>query len=988
MQARYAKGSEWRKWDLHIHTPFSVLNNEFSDDWDEYVHILFSTAISNGIACIGITDYFSIDGYKKLKTEYLKKPEKLRALFSRELLLDSEYINKITNILVLPNIELRLENVLVKQKQSDGSYKDFKLEYHLILSDELTVEDIEQNILSQLHFTSECSAQLGTDMLPLTRSNLEKLGSSLKNCQAEFSNNPDYYIGCMNAAVSFSELETVFKKNQNFFLNKYLFILVEDDITQYNWKDSGHQLRKRIYANSHMIFSSNAKTKTWGLSEETKSEFSSYKGCIWGSDAHNIERLFLPDNDNFCWIKADVSFHGLVQAAIHPHDRCFIGNTPRALAYFSRHKSLFIDSIQIKKNDDAKNQEHWFDADIPINSGLVAIIGNKGSGKSALSDIMGYLCHSSTILSASFLSKDRFQQEDKKFAADYMGRIHWADGHSITENSLLRYAGGSSQLEYAKYLPQKFIEGVCSNIGDEFQNEINRVIFSYIEPTEKGEATNLEALIERKSYPLQQQIHVERQKLELINSEIIKLEDLSAPLFLSECKQKLSHLQEQLLRLDANKPEKAPEPKEQPDTNAQRLQEIDAEIENIESKIIDVTAELRKTSTNMDLIKDIKSDIKSISSSVELLNKKYTDFLSRLSIYESNDLLALRINTDKLDEVEANIQKERNKLLPSLSEVNLDESSTYEDIESLSDKSNSLYYQKFKLEYEKRILLQGVSDEQKIYQKYKDDLVEWEKQKKNIIGDINTDNTVKYFEEKIRFINEDLNDKLSQKDKERIDCLKSIHSCLTQTALILKDIYVPVKEKLSRILKVADDAIDFSADIIPRGSLTSELSEKIDKNAKSPLRGTSTANAKFDELIRGTDFNSSDSSILFFQSVIGLIREERDNISRVVRDRKHFNEFLSNLNYLTVEYTLKLGRKKIRQLSPGERGLVLLVFYLALSKENIPLIIDQPEDNLDNQSIYSKLVPCILEAKKNRQVIIVTHNPNIAVACDAEQMIY
>lgn len=65
-----------------------------------------------------------------------------------------------------------------------------------------------------------------------------------------------------------------------------------------------------------------------------------------------------------------------------------------------------------------------------------------------------------------------------------------------------------------------------------------------------------------------------------------------------------------------------------------------------------------------------------------------------------------------------------------------------------------------------------------------------------------------------------------------------------------------------------------------------------------------------------------------------------------------------------------------------------MVFYLALGKENIPLIIDQPEYNFDNQSIYSKLVPCILEAKKNRQVIIVTHNPNIAVACDAEQMIY
>lgn len=68
--------------------------------------------------------------------------------------------------------------------------------------------------------------------------------------------------------------------------------------------------------------------------------------------------------------------------------------------------------------------------------------------------------------------------------------------------------------------------------------------------------------------------------------------------------------------------------------------------------------------------------------------------------------------------------------------------------------------------------------------------------------------------------------------------------------------------------------------------------------------------------------------------------------------------------------------------------LMLLIFYLALSKESKPIIIDQPEDNLDNQSVYSKLVPCICRAKQKRQVIIVTHNPNIAVACDAEQIIY
>ncbi|KTS63811.1 hypothetical protein SA3R_22465 [Pantoea dispersa] len=79
--------------------------------------------------------------------------------------------------------------------------------------------------------------------------------------------------------------------------------------------------------------------------------------------------------------------------------------------------------------------------------------------------------------------------------------------------------------------------------------------------------------------------------------------------------------------------------------------------------------------------------------------------------------------------------------------------------------------------------------------------------------------------------------------------------------------------------------------------------------------------------------------------------------------------------------------KNLEQLSPGEKGALLLVFYLVLDKEDIPLIIDQPEDNLDNNSVATLLVPFIKEAKKKRQIIIVTHNPNLAVVSDSEQII-
>lgn len=74
------------------------------------------------------------------------------------------------------------------------------------------------------------------------------------------------------------------------------------------------------------------------------------------------------------------------------------------------------------------------------------------------------------------------------------------------------------------------------------------------------------------------------------------------------------------------------------------------------------------------------------------------------------------------------------------------------------------------------------------------------------------------------------------------------------------------------------------------------------------------------------------------------------------------------------------------RLSLGQQQSVLLALVLS-SKSNAPLIIDQPEDNLDGEFIYHSLVPVLRLAKERRQVIIVTHNANIAVLGDAEQIL-
>src|SRR6185437_8322323 len=78
----------------------------------------------------------------------------------------------------------------------------------------------------------------------------------------------------------------------------------------------------------------------------------------------------------------------------------------------------------------------------------------------------------------------------------------------------------------------------------------------------------------------------------------------------------------------------------------------------------------------------------------------------------------------------------------------------------------------------------------------------------------------------------------------------------------------------------------------------------------------------------------------------------------------------------------------IRKLSPGSRGIVLLLLYLALDEaDDRPLIIDQPEENLDPKSIFNELVGLFIEAKNKRQVIIITHNANLVVNTDADQVI-
>lgn len=115
------------------------------------------------------------------------------------------------------------------------------------------------------------------------------------------------------------------------------------------------------------------------------------------------------------------------------------------------------------------------------------------------------------------------------------------------------------------------------------------------------------------------------------------------------------------------------------------------------------------------------------------------------------------------------------------------------------------------------------------------------------------------------------------------------------------------------------------------------------------------------------------------------------NPANALRSATTLADFLTtmfDLAWLEVRFGLTGDGLPLSQLSPGQRGLVLALFYLVVDRRTTPLLLDQPEENLDNETISSKLVPAIHEAAGRRQTIVVTHNANLAVVGDADQVIH
>jgi hypothetical protein len=103
---------------------------------------------------------------------------------------------------------------------------------------------------------------------------------------------------------------------------------------------------------------------------------------------------------------------------------------------------------------------------------------------------------------------------------------------------------------------------------------------------------------------------------------------------------------------------------------------------------------------------------------------------------------------------------------------------------------------------------------------------------------------------------------------------------------------------------------------------------------------------------------------------------------------QELGEWLFSTDHISVHYGIHYEGQGLSTLSPGTRGVVLLTLYLALDRwDRRPLVIDQPEENLDPRSVYDDLRPFFRDASQRRQIVMVTHNANLVVNTDSDQVI-
>ena len=938
MSMSNSRGSLWRIWDLHVHSPAS-----YGGDFSTFIN----NAKASKASVIGINDYCSIKGYE----EIIK-------------------LGGIPDKIIFPVVELRMHNLLITKRNPNG----IKINFHIIFNNDPSVFQKISNWLASL----KCLDEKGNNIQLGTATDLTKVSF-------DFTNVID----------TLKEFE-LYEKHALIWLpyDEYGGVDEIDPNTDGYFKLS-------LLNKSHIIGSSTKKQISFFKWEDDKYTVEQYKQwfdvpkpCIKGSDAHKIDypigclmNQHSEPIDKFCWINADMTFEGLRQIVVEP-DRVFIGDEPDLLKRVKANQTKFIKSLEVKKINGATADDIWFENfNIELNFGLVAIIGNKGGGKSAITDIVS-LCGNThqEPSNFSFLTLSKFRKSKPyNLSERFEANLCWADG--TVANKKLISNPDKTQPERVKYIPQNFLENLCTNIeSDDFEKELKQIIYSHTPNDKRLGKSSLDELINYKSSLVSDEISQVQSSISKLNLEIVVLENKATESHKKVIESQLKLKQGELFTHEGTKPQKPIEEQENEQSKKliEHLNGLREQITKLETEI----ADLKKNKSTLSIKKEELNRAVQFYNNLDDQLKKYKDVNNEFAqILAKNglnqaDIFSYKIDTSIILNLAQSVTKEIADI-DTILDLTKAESKTSQ-LKSLNDQ-----LQKDQEELDKPAKKQ---------QKYLDDLKTWETKKKEIEGNNETEGTLKFFEKQLDYLNNTLIPELNRKYENRKKLVIELYSKKLSLIEIRKELFQPVTQFIDdfkELKKQYDVKIDVSLEL---RSFADNFFNFVNQGRIGTFSGKEDGYKRLQDTIEKTHFNSSEGFINFLEELVSSLKFDKRtpantpiDINTQLRKGVELNtlyDFIYNSDFLQPVYNLKLGNKTLEELSPGERGALLLIFYLILDNDDIPLIIDQPEENLDNESVYNILVHFIKKVKEKRQIIIVTHNPNLAVVCDADQIIH
>jgi energy-coupling factor transporter ATP-binding protein EcfA2 len=929
----FDSGACWHRWEPHIHAPGTVLNDQFkgADPWNDYLTALESQ--TPVIRALGITDYYSLSTYERVVEEKGK---------GRLPQCD----------LIFPNIELRLKL---------GTVKGAWVNLHLLVSpdDPNHVEEAKR-VLSRLTFDAH------DDRFACHEDDIVRLGKradpSIVDRMAARRHGTEQF------KVDFDQLKEVYTGSA--WAKEHILIAVAGNSGDgaSGLRDAADTtLRQEVERFAHIVLASSANQRDFWLGrkalspDQLRARYNGLKPCLHGSDAHSIDTAGLPAEDRFTWIKGAIIFDALRQAYIDPAGRAFVGETPPVSAL----PNQVIAGAAIGDASWAKTP------DLAFNPGLVAIIGARGSGKTALADIIAAGCDA--------LPEEENRQSFLYRARDYLEgsyvRIDWQEGDS--ERRPLDGSDFSFGERYprARYLSQQFVEDLCASDGmtDTLLREIERVIFDAHNLTSRDGATDFADLRDLRAARFRQAREREEQSLATLSDRIgAELEKIK---LVAGLKKQVKDKKDLLRRYKADRAKLVSKGSE---ARIKRLEALTAAAEKVRGYV----RYFNNQEQDLLLVKDEVSDHRRNQAPEALRAARARHAASRLQDDQwSNFLLEFKGDVDTL-------------LTASVTEARKNATDWKGSPRSPQAPDQALISDEAELERQPLGLLESeIGRLEKLINVDRDTASRFSALSKKIVEE--TDALAR-LEEKLVDC-EGAKERASALVLEREDSYVRVFEAVLGEEQVLIDLYEPIRERLadgSETLRKLSFTVSRIANV---EEWANEGEQLLDLRRQGPFRGQGTLQKQAEAMLKKAwekgDAQEVKRAMAAFRDEHQEALLEHSQVSKTNQTEyrawsKRFAKWLYSTDHIEIRYSVDYDGVDIRKLSPGTRGIVLLLLYLALDDaDDRPLIIDQPEENLDPKSIFDELVGLFIEAKTKRQVIMVTHNANLVINTDADQII-